>query len=315
MADAPNYSSSNSGPSPYLRKDTGSPGYNNQQNSSPNAPAGTKNFGEVKMCFAFSEFFGQAIAKSVGDIAEAYINLKLIPTLLENKVSLWELYWDPSFEGLTYIGFLRTWNSFLPPGIDSELGRARPDILIHNNAMKEYYEIKPDSKSGRSAGYQKLRDLIDIYKTYGLPYKQGQRRWVPETIDIGKTTVKIGTVPVPVTVQFGLRQEGPLIVYNLCITTNWAKVLTSREFLKILIEAILDLLKQAFRQSGELLNLALAYISNNWGTILKGVGGALVLAALVVLTSEITVPAALIAAIAEFFATALAARGLQLATQ
>ncbi len=314
MGDPVNYNNSNNPSSPYLTKDNNAQGYNNQQGS-PNNPTGAKNPGEVKLCFAFSELFGQAIAKRVGDVAEAYINYRLIPTLLEYKVTLWELYWDPSFEGLTYIGFLRTWNSFLPPGIDELLGAARPDILIHNAAMKEYYEIKPDSLSGRSDGYKKLRDLISIYKTYGLPYKQGQNFRVPETIEIGKTTVKVGTVPVPVKLEFGLRKEGALIVYNLCITTNWAKVLTSTEFLKILIEAILDLLKQAFRKSSELFDLILVYISENWGSVLKGVGGALALAALVVLTSEITVPAALITAIVEFFSTALAAKGLQLATQ
>jgi hypothetical protein len=49
-----------------------------------------------------------------------------------------------------------------------------PDIMTHDTARRlEFYEIKPNSSSGRSAGRSKIRSIAAAIASTGLPYVPG----------------------------------------------------------------------------------------------------------------------------------------------
>jgi hypothetical protein len=45
-----------------------------------------------------------------------------------------------------------------------------PDIITHDGALKEFYEIKPASTTGRRDGVQKIRNFCELSAGQGLPY-------------------------------------------------------------------------------------------------------------------------------------------------
>jgi hypothetical protein len=203
---------------------------------------------EAKLCFAPSELFGEDIAKGFGIIAEPFISYKLTPFLERYGVAPFDLYQDYSFEGSidkTYVGFLRIKNPSLSPSVINKLLTTplkRPDILIDNSNLKEYYEIKPDSPSGRSAGRSKLANIESYYNNYSLPYKRGQLFNPPSNILIGRTEVSSGGTRIPVEVSFDLRLDNGLILYKLCIKTKWRLIL-ALGLVYALLKAIIDLMR------------------------------------------------------------------------
>ena len=45
-----------------------------------------------------------------------------------------------------------------------------PDIITHEGALREFYEVKPASSSGRAAGRQKIRNFCELNAGHGMPY-------------------------------------------------------------------------------------------------------------------------------------------------
>lgn len=48
-----------------------------------------------------------------------------------------------------------------------------PDLLVHTSSCQEFYEIKPNSGSGRRAGRGKLKIFKDVYKKHKFIYQAG----------------------------------------------------------------------------------------------------------------------------------------------
>lgn len=260
-------------------------------------------------CFAASEIFGKYIYDVLGGILESYVAFELTPFLAKNRVAPNDLYIDPSYEGVTYLGFLKPRNPKLPNTLadDKILGEARPDILIHTRLIKEFYEIKPNSNSGRAAGKRKVQDLNRIYSTYNLPYSEGSSFIPPDHIEIGSTSIVVSGKTIPVEVSFGLLKTGALILYDVCITTNWKDILVVEvEGMYLLLKALLELLQAAFARAQVFIEKTREAIAESTTEIV--VIGGIALLLLLVLTSEVTIPATLITAILEFFSVAVLAR-------
>lgn len=51
---------------------------------------------------------------------------------------------------------------------------SRPDALVHTRAVKEYYEIKPESADSIGGGQRKFPNIDSFVKHFGLPYQRGQ---------------------------------------------------------------------------------------------------------------------------------------------
>ncbi|KAB8141585.1 DUF4157 domain-containing protein [Chloroflexia bacterium SDU3-3] len=137
-----------------------------------------------------------------------------------------DVYFDDSFAGPIdpkFSRFIKRKN----PGM-GRFARAfiattlkRPDMLIHDATRQEYEEVKPASLSGVTSGIRDLT-IIDFYMNLiALPYVYGTSYTPSSHIPIGSTSV--GGVPV----EFSLgvwRYRSGLIVYQLCIRTDWLKV-------------------------------------------------------------------------------------------
>ncbi len=95
-----------------------------------------------------------------------------------------------------------------------------PDLLNHIPAASttpsrvEYYEIKPNSISGRSAGRRKLKSLESDYKKLAFPYIRGKVWSVNKRVRIFKGSI-LG-FSVESTFHYFLLEDG-LIVYDICI--------------------------------------------------------------------------------------------------
>lgn len=118
----------------------------------------------------------------------------------------------------SYVAFLAAHNRALRTpatiaqlAILSQLQLNRPDILTHLPRRKEFYEIKPDSPSGRSDGRIKLLALNAFYGTFRLPYVEGSAYIPTPTILIGSR----GGITVTLEAR---RLRTGLIVYSICFT-------------------------------------------------------------------------------------------------
>ncbi|MEH7754757.1 peptidoglycan-binding domain-containing protein [Bacillus toyonensis] len=93
-----------------------------------------------------------------------------------------------------------------------------PDIITHEPPLRiEYYEIKPNSSSGKRDGRNKMNWFDVICNDYGLPYVRGDQ-YSPN----GKVLVWDGTwlgSPVKVYLRWYLEERG-LLVYELCIEVS-----------------------------------------------------------------------------------------------
>lgn len=125
--------------------------------------------------------------------------------------------------GASYlIAFLDFHNSHLTNDDIEEMARSsmikdgvnRPDILTHKPERKDYYEIKPNSRSGRRKGRKKLKNLAGFIAGFQLPYKPGIAYTPPGEIEIA--TVDVEGVPIEVFLQ-NERLQPALLVYKFCI--------------------------------------------------------------------------------------------------
>ncbi|MBK6267337.1 hypothetical protein JKA74_20005 [Marivirga sp. S37H4] len=208
-----------------------------------------------KLCFAPSELFGEEIAKGFGIIAEPFINFNLTEYFSRNMIAPRDIYQDYSFEGSidkTLAGFIKLKNPTINPlyfDLLSTVPHKRPDILIDSGTIKDYYEIKPNSPSGRYAGRRKLSAIDTYMNTYGLPYVRGPLLDIPEFV-IGRTAITINGVTVPIQVSLNFETVNGLILYKVCIETQWRLILNAKHVFELL-EAIVELLKDIITRTGD----------------------------------------------------------------
>jgi hypothetical protein len=175
-------------------------------------------------CFAPSAILTPAAAAGFGIIAEKFVQFDYC-TLMGCPGG--EQYFDNSFAGPIdpfYIAFIVRKNPGLPSWAIvalSSLSVNRPDILAHTPMRQDFYEVKPDSGTGRAAGRIKIAAIDGYMRAFSLPYSAGTAYTPTALIPIFTTTVS-GT---PVEAYLGLRRaRNGLIVYELCVRTDWAKV-------------------------------------------------------------------------------------------
>lgn len=136
----------------------------------------------------------------------------------------------------------------------------RPDMLVHTMAERAFYEIKPDSTSGRAAGEDKVGILTATYAAHGLPYRPGT--------NYSTTRIQVASYGGLITsyLEANLIRPG-LIVYKVCLESN--PVLDLATLAAILRYIIAQMLRQrgrggfrpvdlepAFARAGQLSNLA-----------------------------------------------------------
>lgn len=88
-----------------------------------------------------------------------------------------------------------------------------PDFLVHKSSERAFYEVKPDSATGRAAGVEKVGTLSAVYGFYRLPYRAG-RKFNPRD-----HTVAIFGTALRATLR--VRRAAPgLLVYKLCLRSE-----------------------------------------------------------------------------------------------
>ncbi|WP_024882048.1 hypothetical protein [Methylosinus sp. LW3] len=132
-----------------------------------------------------------------------------------------------------------------------------PDLMTHEPprskkpSRAEFYEIKPNSPSGLSAGAIKLTFISTLYSSLDLPYRKGVK-WTPdEKIQIFKG-VPLG---FNLEVFFHFKRVSPaLIVYDICVEGDLEKIALA------LLIAILAIILALILKGGRLPNPAPAPI-------------------------------------------------------
>lgn len=193
-------------------------------------------------CFAPSEIPGvdATTAGAFGLIAEGFIAAKYLE---HRKRRVFFPLSETDFLDISvgfgnsalHISFLCARNPSLSPAKLTWLsltGQLKvPDLLTDDGPIKEFYEIKPNSTSGRTAGRTKIANLDAVYTHLALPYAPGIL-WRPNS----KETVFEGPIfGVRIKVFFHFfRTSAGLIVYQLCIDGDLEK-LSDRVLIAILM--------------------------------------------------------------------------------
>jgi hypothetical protein len=145
-------------------------------------------------------------------------------------------------------GFMKLRNSFVDETLIRDFCRQRkvrdgdksmvPDIITHDGALQEFYEIKPASVSGKAAGRQKIRNFDELRSGMQTAYQPGTV-YDPHFKKVFWTGVWAG-VPARVSLQF-FREGDALVVYQFCVEVN-AETVTQAALFMILRAAIVALI-------------------------------------------------------------------------
>lgn len=108
--------------------------------------------------------------------------------------------------------------------------RRIPDICTHDDPRRfEYYEIKPNSTSGRFDGIQKLSQIDAFNDNFNLPYKPG-KIWNPEFYIIWYDDTLQG---IPTQLAFHITRIRPgLIAYDIAFS-RYPLVFTENDILEL----------------------------------------------------------------------------------
>ena len=202
-------------------------------------------------CFAPSEIPGLTppTASAFGLIAESFIAARYL--VHRGKNNFFPLS-QTDFQDISvgfgntplYIAFLKNSNSHLSVSkllFFSAAGLLKiPDLATHDGSVKEFYEIKPNSMSGRIDGRAKVIAIEAANHMVGIPYVSGTR-WSPNAKFIVFSGPVFGA-HIEVTFHFFRNQRG-LIVYELCVEGELAKLAIHILF-AILIAIIMILLSR-----------------------------------------------------------------------
>jgi hypothetical protein len=117
-----------------------------------------------------------------------------------------------------------------------------PDLMTFDSPRRtEFYEIKPNSDSGREKGEEKVAHVHALCQSAGLPYTPGTQ-WNPDTKIVLFTGRLLG-IEVEVSFHFFKIQPG-LIVYEICVEGK-RRQLTNAEIAAIVAVVLLALLAVA----------------------------------------------------------------------
>lgn len=104
--------------------------------------------------------------------------------------------------------------------------RKIPDICTHDSPRRlEYYEVKPNSPSGRSDGLEKIAEIDAFNDNFNLPYKPG-KIWKPHFYQIIFDEILQG-IPTQIAFRFTTNQPG-LIVYDVAYS-RYPIILTEKD--------------------------------------------------------------------------------------
>lgn len=200
-------------------------------------------------CVAPSEFLTTPTASAFGSVAEAIIQADYLKDV--GRVSFFPAspfdFIDISHgfgNSILYIAFLGANNprlstsqlAVLSVGGDLKI----PDIMTHNPPRRtEYYEIKPNSLTGRPAGATKVALIAAVMSAFSLPYVPGIQYTPNKKISIFSGT----PLGARLDVFFHFQRIAPgLIVYEICAEGELEK-LGLAALLAILAVIILIMLK------------------------------------------------------------------------
>lgn len=116
-----------------------------------------------------------------------------------------------------------------------------PDLMTYDPPTRtEFYEIKPNSPTGVTAGNRKIANVHALYQSFGLPYIPGIQ-WDPD----GRVEFFSGRLfGIEVVVNFHyFRLQPALIVYEICAEGK-LKPLTNAEIALIIAAIILIILSR-----------------------------------------------------------------------
>lgn len=178
---------------------------------------------EPMPCVAPSEFVTPQTASSFGSIAETFIGKKYLGFVGRSSFfpSSKEDFQDisPGFGNVRlYMAFIKMHNPKLTisqlAAVAAEGLLKVPDLMRHDAAAREFYEIKPFSIDGVGAGFTKVVALESFYGTFGLPYVAGTG-WAPNE----RVRIFSGALfgrSVEADFHFFRLRPG-LIVYEICV--------------------------------------------------------------------------------------------------
>ena len=213
-----------------------------------------------KGCFAPSLVVDVATASAFGTVAETMIEADYIA--LMGGTPFATVFLDNPLGPMSYVAFLAAHH----PSLDITLLAAQigfsggvlvPDILDTRGAQ-EFYDVKPDSVTGRAAGRAKLA-AIDAFMTFNhLPYTRGAAYTPTPSLPIplggaalaAAITLLLGPTMVAPLLACGLpiatlapkRAASGLLLYELCIEADidcYLKVVALEMVIAIIILAIL----------------------------------------------------------------------------
>lgn len=170
-------------------------------------------------CLAPSEIPGVTVteASTFGAVAEEIIYADFVSNY---SISGTELFRDAN-NPAAYLFFLAVNNPHFTQTLQEDYFRRLrgeqlmriPDFLIHKAAEKAFYEVKPDSPPGISAGVEKVGILSAVYPYYQLPYVAGTQ-FAPRD----HTVAQLGSV---LRATLRVRRTAPgLLAYKLCLESE-----------------------------------------------------------------------------------------------
>jgi hypothetical protein len=178
-----------------------------------------------RLCFPPGPIMGPQWGSGFGTIAERFIELDYCSTFGCSPATEYIDNYNPT----AYLTFMRAHNPSLSSGLPaaalaaaSITGIARPDIMTDNGVRRDYYEIKPFSPDGVSAGLEKLVEIIAFMAACSLPYVPGTTYSPNKDIPMLSGMV----LGEPLTVSLHVERPLPgLVVYSLCLQGNLARIL------------------------------------------------------------------------------------------
>lgn len=200
-------------------------------------------------CIAPSQVVSSTVASDFGRVAETIISALYLkdnkrPGFFPLPPGLDFMDIGTGFGNtVLYIAYLKANHSKLSP---SQLAKLSSDGLLKIPDIAslqppgggEFYEIKPNSDSGKLAGMEKVAFVDALYTSCGLPYVPGTK-WKPDK----RITVfdgKLLGIEVKVFFHFFLLSPG-LVVYEVCAEGK-TRPLTSAELAAIIALVIIALI-------------------------------------------------------------------------
>jgi hypothetical protein len=195
-----------------------------------------------RLCFPPGPIMGPQWGSGFGTLAERFIEQDYCATLGCTPATEYIDNYNPG----AYLAFMRAHNPSLGSGAPaaallaaSVTGIARPDLMTDNGARREYYEIKPFSPDGVSAGMEKLVEIMAFMATLSLPYIPGVTYSPSKDIPMWSGMVLGEPLGMALNVQ---RHLPGLVTYSLCLRGNLSAILAKVALAALLAWIIAEIL-------------------------------------------------------------------------